>query len=410
MKKILYLCTMMLLSFNGIGQINGDFNWSQTPVFYDNFNTSGRIWDDQFIDQPIRKWHSYYYGTGVTHGWAEHQAFQRTQCHFDINSGTIKLASDYTSYTPMTCDDFEIPNVIWLDCDDQYLIDNNLRLFYYSGAIETNRYFRYGYFEMRCKLPIHKGAFPAFWLFCGADSIDPHYEEIDIFEFSWYLYDKPENPLHHTLHPTRMFTNGSLFANNANGIGNSCGRRYIKVPSNTALDSWNTFGCEWSPNRIVYYLNGEAVNEYYSTDSVPHRPMTLIANYALDEYSVIHLNNGTGPSIPCPEYFPDTMYIDYIKVNQLKCDCDENVVLTDNQDVSNFDYGVKKTISFVPDNGISISSGRRMVFRATDGILINPGVEVQQGRELELIIHPCPDYNVREEEIESYKNRKIITQ
>lgn len=71
---------------------------------------------------------------------------------------------------------------------------------------------------------------------------------------------------------------------------------------------------------------------------------------------------------------------------------------------------MKISITFAPDNDFIISSGRKMVFRATDGILINPGVEVQQGRELELIIHPCPDYNVREEEIESYKNRKIITQ
>ena len=409
MKKFVYLCSMLLLCLKGFGQIAGDANWSQTPVFIDDFTTSGRTWDDQFIDQPLRKWHSYYYGTGVTHGKNEHQVFQRSQCHFDSNSGLIKLVSDYVSPTPMTCNDFELPDVYWLDCDDQILQDEKIWLYYYSGAIETNRSFRYGYFEIRCKLPIHRGAFPAFWLFHTHDENDPHYEEIDIFEFSYDIPSISDNPYLQEISPTRLYTNGSYFANEAVGFGESCGRKFLEVPSNTSLDSWNVFGCEWSPNRIVYYLNGDVVNEYYSTDSVPYRPMTLIADYALDDNSVIKNVVNNNPSFPIPWLFPDTMYIDYIKVNQLECDCNDYVVFYNNQDVANYHYSVKKSITFMPSNSITISSNPKMVFRATDEIVINPGFELQQGQEFELLIHPCPNY-IREEETESNKHKTIHTQ
>ena len=409
MKKFIYLCGMMLLSLNMMAQINGDANWNSLPVFIDNFNTVGRSWNDQFVDQPQQKWHSYYYSSGVTHGNAEHQVFQRDQCTFDPNIGQLKLASDYISPTPMTCSDFDIPNVYWLDCDDNYLENNRIWLYYYSGGIETNRSFRYGYFEIRCKLPIHRGAFPAFWLFRAGNPNEPYYEEIDIFEFSWSIYDQPQSTHLHNVHPTRLFTNASIFSNQNSWIGGTCGKKNHEVPANTSLDSWNTFGCEWSPNRIVYYFNGDVVNEYYNSDSVPFRPMTLIANYALDNYCVTPVNGGQDPSIPHSEYFPDTMYIDYIKVNQLKCNCDDDIVLYDNQDIVDYIYSVKRTISFLPSNNITISSSPKKVFRATDEIIINSGFELQQGQEFELIIHPCPDYGISEEVKEQYKKQKIHT-
>ena len=136
--------------------------------------------------------------------------------------------------------------------------------------------------------------------------------------------------------------------------------------------------------------------------------MTLIANYALDNYCVTPLGE-ENPPIPHPEYFPDTMYIDYIKVNQLNCDCDDDIVLNNNQDVANYTYSVKKTITFTPSSTITITSNPKKVFRATDGIVINQGFELQQGQEIELIIHPCPNYIIRDEEKEPYKQQTNYT-
>ena len=389
MKKIAICIVLGIMSCINIhAQINGDFNWDATPVFFDDFNIPGRMWNADFVDYPLGRWHSYYFSTGVTHGdGSEHQVFQPSQCMFDSGNGLMKLVADFVSSDTMTCDDFEIPENAWFDCD--YLNVDDKDLHYYSGTIETNRAFRYGYFEIRCKLPIHLGAFPAFWLFCKPDSNDPHYEEIDVFEFSWAIYYFLDDPNLQNVPGTRLFKTGSLFAND-NSLGVGCGYKIHEVPSYTSLNSWNTFGCEWSPHRIVYYLNGDVINEYYDTDSVPHRPMTLIADYALDNY-VQTPNSGQEGAL-----ITDTMYIDYIKVSQLKCDCYDNVVIRNNQDVVNYDYGLKKSIIFMPQSDITLQSGNKIVFRATDNITINGGFEIQQGREVELITHPCPDYNVIE--------------
>lgn len=51
---------------------------------------------------------------------------------------------------------------------------------YTSAWFESRQKFQYGYFEIRCKLPVFDGAWPAFWLFDMKSSI--WYNEIDIFE------------------------------------------------------------------------------------------------------------------------------------------------------------------------------------------------------------------------------------
>ncbi|MBR4155708.1 MAG: hypothetical protein IKU01_03265 [Bacteroidales bacterium] len=38
-------------------------------------------------------------------------------------------------------------------------------------------------FGIRCKLLVHQGAFPAFWLWDSKTG--EYYEEIDIFEYTW---------------------------------------------------------------------------------------------------------------------------------------------------------------------------------------------------------------------------------
>jgi hypothetical protein len=51
------------------------------------------------------------------------------------------------------------------------------------------------------------------------------------------------------------------------------------------------------------------MNEYYDRANIPHRPMALNVNYAIDRY---YRHGGT------PWTGPDEMVIDHIKVYQLK--------------------------------------------------------------------------------------------
>jgi beta-glucanase (GH16 family) len=365
--NIIVLVFMLFVPLNNIiSQVQGDANWNQTAFFSDDFSTPNRTWPT-FVDNQ-QKWWSLFTASGVLHGIKEHQVYQKQQCVFNDEEETIRLVAKYVG-GPMGCNDFTYPD--WYNCDT-----SGFTLYYFSGALEAfDISFLYGLFEIKCKLPIHKGAFPAFWLWGGGSN---HYEEIDIFEYFWkdnfssggYQYS---------------FTTGHYFNDTSSHLywENDYSRNYPVIEN--SLANWNTFSCEWSPQRIIWYCNGEMVNQYIG-NKVPYRPMVLMANYALND-EVIKKDK-----TPYTEFFPDEMVIDYIKVNKLKCDCNDTVVIETNSDLNSYDYSVKNNISFISNgNNIVLPSNTKSVFRATNYILIDKGFELPSNTEFEVIIHSCPE-------------------
>jgi beta-glucanase (GH16 family) len=147
---------------------------------------------------------------------------------------------------------------------------------------------RYGYFEMRAKLPKGKGVWPAFWLSTIADPKASSFVEFDVLEFyghapdryqsavhTWYLNEadkKPQPPLHFTT-----------------------------VPINSLSDSFNTFGILLRRDFVIFYLNRSEIWRE-KTPSELNRPLLILLNLAL----------GSGFPIdetPNPSY----MYVDYVR-------------------------------------------------------------------------------------------------
>jgi beta-glucanase (GH16 family) len=100
--------------------------------------------------------------------------------------------------------------------------------------------FTYGKIEMRAKLPIGRGLWPAFWMLPTNSPYGnwPVSGEIDIME---YLGQQP----------SQMF--GTLHYGNPNQIYSSSS---TTLPSGTFNDGFHTFGIEWEPNRIRWLLDG----------------------------------------------------------------------------------------------------------------------------------------------------------
>lgn len=97
---------------------------------------------------------------------------------------------------------------------------------------------------------------------------------------------------------------------------------------------------------------------------------------------------------PIPNFITDTMFIDYIKVYKLDCDCETDVLIQNTYDLQNYDYGVKHSISIGSNTeNIFMSNNDKMVLRATDFIEITKNFELTTGTEMELIVHPCPENN-----------------
>lgn len=370
---------MFTLNIETTAQILGDNNWNSTPLFIDDFDVSGRSWQSNWVDIPNARWRAYSRDCGVIHGDNEHQVYQKENCVFNDTDETMELVAEYVG-GPMNCT-YPLPPGGYT-CDPDHT-----SLYYYSGEIDAlgypeldPYYFTYGYFEIRCKLPVHRGAFPAFWLWGGGD----HYEEIDIFEYSWLFTGEETDP---DFGSPRIFTTG-LYFNDDNNVGGweySYARENPEVPvGDPDLSEWHTFSCEWSPERVIWYFDGDIVNEHFG-ETVPYRPMTLKANYALDNEV---LDNG----IPRTGYFPDKMTIDYIKVHKLKCDCGNPATIPDTPALTAFTYEVKQSISIGSSgNTVTIPASSKVVFRATDYIEITQNFELPAGSEMELLTHPCPE-------------------
>ena len=352
MKKFVYLCGMMLLSLNIIAQAPLDKNYS--PVFSDDFDETGRYWY-RFIEYPNKYWRAFckeYYPAGVTRGTDEHQVYREQNCVFVPAESSIKLIGEYAGHR-LQCGEYNVPNYYGYECDV-----NHGSLYYYSGNIETRKKYCYGYFEIKCKLPFHMGSYPAFWLW-GADSTigNQYYEEIDIMEYSYGT--------------NLIYVSGNL----------------VNLPSNNDITHWHRYGCEWLPNRIIWYLDGNVIFEYCDADSIPTHPMTLKANYSIGNTSLFHPNH--------PDQYPlwvgsDVMTIDYIKVFQLKWDCSTDEMILYQSDLENFDYKVKKSVTISPANEeIVLNSTDIAHFKVTDSFEINGPFEVRTGGRFSVIVLDC---------------------
>ena len=396
MKKFIYLCGMMLLSLNIMAQIDTcDLNWRNT--LYEDFTTPGRSWIGGSFMSSDNKWRAYP-GFGVTNG-KELQVYHFSQCHFNDEDQTMELVAEYDTNHLIPDNNYLLP--LWMHPENNGPgYPTNDSLFYFSGYIdhydtqmENDGMFQYGYFEIRCRLPIHTGAFPAFWLWY-ADSISPtnrYYEEIDIFEYSWSFEDFPNIHNNHNPHGAGnpyCFTSGIYYDDTSTYHGWKTSRARVFPMINDSLSHWHTFACEWLPKHIIWYCDGNIVNEYHNPDSIPRHPLTLKTNYAIDKYALNRHSFGDTLIWKAS----DTMVVDYIKVYQMEWDCDSDAEITCQSDLDSFAYKVLRSISITSTNGaVEVGDSDKVTFRATDSFEIIGPFQVDSGGELTVIMQECPE-------------------
>lgn len=369
---------LFLIELEATAQIIGDDNWD--PVLLENFTGNrswGPYWNDNNTSIPgyQSKWMCFAFNSwndGVTLGHNTHQAFQVENAVFENN--LMKLICEWKSDAPLAC------GIGYVPAPSRYCnssANEHKAIFYHSGIIESINLFKYGYFEIKCKLPFHPGSFPAFWLFNGGDDSDPYYEEIDIMEYS---YGDIGNGT-----PNRI-SRGLLYNPHETACPTASYGGSINIPNNGTITQWHTYGCDWQPGRITWYLDGEIIGDYFDMDGVPTHPLRIIANYSLNDYGV---QNEYPNQIPFWRG-TDNMLIDYIKVYQLKCDCDSYVTITNEYELDNFDQKVKHSVEIGSTNEIQVLNTTDVTIRASDHISITGPFEVPIGAELGMIVHPCP--------------------
>lgn len=167
---------------------------------------------------------------------------------------------------------------------------------YSSGIVTTGRYASdegsrarlettFGFFEIRAWIPSGQGLWPAFWMLPSSHESLP---EIDIMEVLGHRTDRLEMHFHYR---------------DADGEKKSVGR---DVATTDLSSGWHVYGLDWSPDRLIWYLDGVEMWRYSESANIPTEPMYLVINLAV---------GGRWPGNPDETTdFPATLRVDYVRV------------------------------------------------------------------------------------------------
>ena len=145
--------------------------------------------------------------------------------------------------------------------------------------------FRYGRVETRMRLPEGQGLWPAMWMLPVSHRSDP---EIDVVEV-----------LGHTPRLVRAHFHFTDEHGRERNPGDG-----LRLPDTTA--TWHRYTLDWTPEQLVWYVDGRRTWTFKREQYVPDERMYLIFNLAV---------GGDWPGPPtAATSFPAAMVVDYVRV------------------------------------------------------------------------------------------------
>lgn len=170
-----------------------------------------------------------------------------------------------------------------------------------AGVTSRGKFaFQYGKVQIRARFKCAQGAWPALWML-GAEKGWPASGEIDLMEH--LNFDRKVYQTVHSEYTIKIDKTNTP-----------------KKSSTTKIkrDHWNTYGCEWDAERIVFTVNGAPTHTY------PRVPALGKKQWPFDQpfYFILSMQiggnwvNGSGPTNPA--HYPAGMEVDWVRVYSRK--------------------------------------------------------------------------------------------
>ncbi|MFL9830271.1 glycoside hydrolase family 16 protein [Flavobacterium sp. ST-87] len=160
---------------------------------------------------------------------------------------------------------------------------------------------QYGRFEMRAKIPIEKGMWPAFWTL-GIEGNWPANGEIDIMEY----------------YTGKILANTAWASNNTNIVWDSQTVMLNHFKDDSWADKFHVWRMDWDAQSIKLYVDNELLNETDLKETVYSVSQKILPfqqpHYLLVNLAVGGTNGGNYTSTSLPSKY----IIDYIRVYQKK--------------------------------------------------------------------------------------------
>lgn len=297
-------------------------SFGQTPINDPHWQI---LWEDKFDAPTINT--NYWKVLNDYDHYGELEVFRSDPDNVFVNNGNLSLRLKNDNYSCPTS-----ALNIW-GCKRQF--ETGQSYLFTSGWVETQIPYNihYGFIEARIKLPNIIGIWPALWTFSGMYG----YQEIDIFE----MIPGSNEKCHRSTNEYFLHTNNIMTSNIHFQPPNGCDDPFAiySVSQIQDFSQWHTYAIEWSPSRIIWYLDDYPVRYYRNTQM--NAPTTLIMGLGIQR------DENGNPRVSSSN-LPVDMVIDFIKVYQLNTDCEDFI------NTSNYDFS---TYNNVEKNFIKIGQG-----------------------------------------------------
>jgi len=230
------------------------------------------VWSDEFNGKRINR-KNWVFDTGTNDGWGndELEYYTSRRENATVKNGNLLIIAKREEY----------------DSND-----------YTSARLKTLGLQRwtYGKIEARIKLPAQQGLWPAFWML--GENIKtagfPYCGEIDVMESV-----NTDTGIYGTMH----WSNRNRLANNGGSITVKNKNEY-----HVYSVEWDSNFIKWSVDDTIYWEG--VVKDNINQTQAFHKPFFILLNLAV---------GGEWPGNPTPQSnFPDTMFVDYVRVYQMK--------------------------------------------------------------------------------------------
>jgi beta-glucanase (GH16 family) len=260
------------------------FSFGQVDVVYKDL-----VWSDEFNAN----------GAVDSNNW-----FHQTQ----LPGGGSWFSGELQHYTNLSTNSFTDAGFLNIVAKKETFTDQGVTKEYTSARLNSKFAFKYGRVDIRAKVPIETGSWPAIWMLGkninepGAyyaatyGTVDwPACGETDIMEHGIFP-GQPVNYVQSTFHTP------SSFGNSVNNGG---------IIASDLANNYHIYSVNWSPNQISFLLDGVI---YYT-----YNPAVKDANtWPFDKEQYLLLNiamGGTAGTIPS-NFTQCKMSIDYVRVYQ----------------------------------------------------------------------------------------------
>lgn len=182
-----------------------------------------------------------------------------------------------------------------IDADNGWSADLK-HYFYQTGMIASRAYYQYGYYEIRAKIPkVRNTNGMAFWFWHEEDTT--YYSELDVFETQPIFKYRYPTALHYSTIP------GNSYEYN---------QQECDTVSTDITEGWHTYGVEWGPDAISFYIDGIIVQRYTNLT----KSGSSVGVSALGKMRLL-INNSANFGIEASTS-GDVMEVDYIRYYKRK--------------------------------------------------------------------------------------------